>query len=115
VTDEELSRDIVRRLREIPQSTLPSLRLTYQVEEIEFLPPGRGREAGTEPGETFRTVSVRVRDTEAGVTETGVFPDFNLGGLLETRHGEEDQRSAFAWLLHAFLDEWWLTGRGARR
>jgi hypothetical protein len=87
MTDDELCDDIGRRLRKILQSALPSLCLTYQVEEIEFLRPGRDREDRTVPGGTLRTVSVRGAGHRDQCYQDRSLPGFQFGG--PSREGKE--------------------------
>jgi hypothetical protein len=111
---EELGRDIVARLRHIAVDVRPGLRLPYDVISVEFTRTGTisalDEPAVGPPGAICR-ISVRVRDTRTGEITPVDFADWPVGDLLATGAGAEAQRSAFAWLLHANLDEWWLAGR----
>lgn len=112
MTTDELGRDITARLRRIAEDGRADRRLSYSVEAIEAIPTG-----GIEPDNASTsgspgavcTIRVAVRDKRSDDIYTVEFEDWSVGGLLETSEQEESQRSAFAWLLHANLDEWWIT------
>jgi hypothetical protein len=113
VTD-ELGGDIVQLLREIETSARPGRGLSYESVEVVLVPAGSGRTVLTGAAGPIYTVRVRARDTVTGEIHSVEFADWEIGGLLDTAPGERKQRSAFAWLLHANLDEWWLTDLGKR-